>query len=254
MQFLRWSFVASALFAAGCGTKHSVTPADPGRLAEKEARAVLDAAIRRGAFDPQMPIEFRRREIFLVATTLNGKKLEVRIPLDGQITEFRCAPGDGCDAWVRATGAPQGAWLLNTRNDPAQMQKVVDAFNELVARNIYADRLDKDFPAKAAAWRAADPKPPLSENGNKRRILAENAFREKNVALAIEHFEAALETDPTWPDGNFNLALLYGETNEFRLAAFYMKRYLTLVPDSKDAKAAREKLIIWEDKAGRAHP
>lgn len=126
------------------------------------------------------------------------------------------------------------------------------AYNTLVAHK--KQHGEEEFTELAKRWQAMNPKPPLSEGADKHRILAENAFREKNLPKAIRHYESALETDPTWPDGNFNLALLYGETNEFRLAAFFMKRYLALVPDSKDAKAARERLVIWEDKAGRAAP
>ncbi len=35
-------------------------------------------------------------------------------------------------------------------------------------------------------------------------------------------------------------------------AADHMKRYLDLVPDSPDAAAARDKLVIWEEKARKA--
>lgn len=250
--------VTAALLLVGCGTKIPVGASEPGKMSPDEAKKIVDATLRRFHWNAP-PTEFRRGEIVFRAHDPRGKGfVPVRIPLDGQIVSFRCAPLDGCDAWVRAKwpeGVPnQGAWLLHTRNDPAEMQRVVDAFNELVARNVFADRLDRDFPAKAEAWRAANPKPPLSEAGNKHRILAESAFREKDVERAIEHFEAALESDPTWPEGNFNVALLLGEAGAYRHAARYMKRYLLLVPDGKDAKAANEKIVIWEDKANRANP
>lgn len=247
------------MLLAGCAQKQTipVTVSDPGHLSAKDARAVVEAAIRQ-RHDVQA-VQFIPAEIVVVMKTATA-----RIQLNGQITQYQCSSLDGCDVWVRAiwtnpsshdVGAASSAWLFSTPGgDPQKIRPVVDAFNELVARNLYADRLDGDFSSKAASWRAANPKPPLSETGNKHRILAENAFREKNVELAIEHFEAALESDPTWPDGTFNLAVLYGETGDYRQAARFMKRYLLLVPDSKDAKAAREKIVIWEDKATRATP
>ena len=54
---------------------------------------------------------------------------------------------------------------------------------------------------------------------------------------------------PPWAAGWFNAALLYGEFGEYEYAADRMKRYLLLVPDAPDAKAAREKMIVWEEKA-----
>ena len=45
------------------------------------------------------------------------------------------------------------------------------------------------------------------------------------------------------------MALLYGETSEYALAADRMKHYLELMPNSPDAAAARDKIVIWEDKA-----
>jgi tetratricopeptide (TPR) repeat protein len=108
------------------------------------------------------------------------------------------------------------------------------------------------FAEKAAAWRALTPKPGLSPDADRERILAEAAFREKKPEVAFSHFERALAIEPCWPDGNFNAALLAGELGVYEDALRYMRRYLMLVPDSKDAAGAREKIIVWEDKL--AHP
>lgn len=107
----------------------------------------------------------------------------------------------------------------------------------------------RDFQPKAAAWRALPTKPPLSPEADRHWLLAENAFQEKNLESAVEHYEAALEIQPMWPVGWFNLAMIYGEQKQYADASDCMKRYLELVPDAPDAKSAREQMIIWEDKA-----
>lgn len=110
---------------------------------------------------------------------------------------------------------------------------------------------DRAFAERAAVWRLRTSKPPLSEAANRHRVVAEGATRARDYARAIEEFEAALVTDPMWPSGNFNLALLYEATEEWDEAVRYMRRFLLLEPDSREASAARDKIILWEDRARR---
>lgn len=121
------------------------------------------------------------------------------------------------------------------------------------AARMVADE-DAAFAVRAAAWRALSPKPSLSVPGERNRVLGEQAMREKDFPRAIQHFENAVLTDPTWASGNFNLALLYEAAGQAEEAARYMKRFLLLEPGSREAAAAREKVIIWEDRARRMLP
>ena len=112
--------------------------------------------------------------------------------------------------------------------------------------------LNDAFRAQAAAWRALAVKPDLPEEARKQRLLAESYLREKDFKGSIGHYELGVMACATWPEGWFNLALLYAETGEYALAADRMKHYLELMPDSHDAAAARDKIVIWEDKASQA--
>ncbi len=130
-------------------------------------------------------------------------------------------------------------------------QEFADAFNRL----LYAAYRHEDsqelqtFRAAAQAWRENPAKPPLSPEADRARILAENAIKEKNLDSAIEHYERGLEVQPMWPEGWFNLALIYAEQDNYADATDRMKHYLELAPDAPDAKEAREQMIIWEDKS-----
>lgn len=115
-----------------------------------------------------------------------------------------------------------------------------------------SDELDaaelESFRARARSWREMQAKPDVPEEVRRRNVIAENAIKEKDFAKASEQYEAALKEYPTWPQGQFNLAYISGETKAYRTAMLHMKCYLELLPDAPDAQAARDKMIIWQDK------
>jgi tetratricopeptide (TPR) repeat protein len=106
----------------------------------------------------------------------------------------------------------------------------------------------EQFKGQAKAWREAAAKPPMPESAREHQVLAEYAFKEKDTDKAIKEYMAALEIFPTWPEGQFNLATLAGEKKFYETAIFHMKEYLELVPESSDAQAAKDSVIIWKDK------
>jgi hypothetical protein len=109
----------------------------------------------------------------------------------------------------------------------------------------------EEFKPKAAAWRQLAVKPEMPEEAHRHQVLAENAFQAKNVGKAISEYEAALRVFPYWPEGNYNLAMLAGEIGGrpgYDIAIFHMKSYLELMPDAPDARAAKDSVIVWEDK------
>lgn len=104
------------------------------------------------------------------------------------------------------------------------------------------------FEATVASWQTSAVKPPIPDAAHDHHVLAENAVREKSFDKAIDEYEAALETFPTWPEDQFNLALICSETGDYDCAVEHMQDYLELVPNAPDAQAAKDKLIIWKDK------
>jgi TPR repeat protein len=145
------------------------------------------------------------------------------------------------------------AYVVFEWTDETTAQQFADAFNRL----LFAASHNEDaygfaaFSAAAKAWRDNPIKPPLGVEAGRQRILAENAFNEKNLDDAIEHYESGVEAQPIWPAGWYNLALLYAEQNNYADAVDRQKHYLELVPDASDAQNARNQMIIWEDKAAK---
>ena len=136
---------------------------------------------------------------------------------------------------------------------PRQMDKLkaaldflsVNAREEETSRN--AQEISQ-FQLKAKAWREAAVKPAMPEEAHEHQVLAEFAFKEKDVDKAVSEYSAALSIFPTWPEGQYNLAMLAGEKKYYAVATLHMKEYLELMPDSTDAQAARDSMIVWRDK------
>jgi tetratricopeptide (TPR) repeat protein len=109
-----------------------------------------------------------------------------------------------------------------------------------------------DFQEKAKVWRVLPVRPLLPDQVQRFKVLAEDAFQNKNFEEAVGYYEQGLAIEPLWPDGQLNAALFYGELQMYGQAVIHMKRYLELCPDAKDAKKCRNQMFIWEEKAKKA--
>lgn len=128
----------------------------------------------------------------------------------------------------------------------------VDALLTLKEAEFAPDREDTAlaaFTAEAKAWLMLTPKPEMPDEARAYKALAEDAFKRKDFAAALEAYCTAIEKFPLWPAGHYNAALLAAETEDHELAAQHMRRYLVLSPDANDAMAAKEKLLLWQLKA-----
>ncbi|MFA6284062.1 MAG: tetratricopeptide repeat protein [Desulfurivibrionaceae bacterium] len=103
------------------------------------------------------------------------------------------------------------------------------------------------FAPVAAQYRALKVKPAMSEE-QRRVVVQANALNDrKEYAKAISLYQKAIEVDPvSYPQAYFNLALLSAQVQRFKPAIAYMKQYLLLAPDAKDARAAQDKIYEWE--------
>ena len=109
----------------------------------------------------------------------------------------------------------------------------------------FADNTNDPFNEVVANYLAANPKPSLPEEARKYRVQAE-AVQEKQFDKAVELYGKALEIAPWWPQGHFNRAIILGELKKYREAMREMKRYLQLIPDAPDARAAQDRIYQWE--------
>lgn len=102
------------------------------------------------------------------------------------------------------------------------------------------------FAETAARYRGADPKPSFPEGARRFKVQAEAAVRDKEFEDAADYYGEGLRIAPWWPEGRFNRALILGELKEYAGAMAEMKKYLALVPDAPNARAAQDKIYEWE--------
>lgn len=102
------------------------------------------------------------------------------------------------------------------------------------------------LPETAAKYRALPVKPELPEAARIFRVQAEDAVARQRFQEAVELYGKALQVAPWWPEGHFNQALILGESDCPEEAIAAMERYLALVPDAPDARAARDTIYTWK--------
>jgi tetratricopeptide (TPR) repeat protein len=103
------------------------------------------------------------------------------------------------------------------------------------------------FEARVAEYRAMAVKPPVTEEQRKYIVQANALSQRKEYSGAIDLYRKAIEVDPvSYPGAYFNMALLSGQLRRYKSAIMYMKQYLMLIPDAKDARSAQDKIYEWE--------
>lgn len=108
---------------------------------------------------------------------------------------------------------------------------------------------DARFQEALRARQTAPVNPELPEAARRFKVQAEDAVREKKFDDASDLYKQALNISPLWPEGHFNRALVLGETGSYDSAVREMKRYLLLAPNASNARAAQDKIYVWERKA-----
>jgi hypothetical protein len=109
---------------------------------------------------------------------------------------------------------------------------------------------EPSFVAAVAPFQAGQLGPEVPESVRARKVAAEVAVRERNLWRAVEEFEAGLAIAPWWPQGIYNVALVYAELGIYPRAIGYMRRYLTLLPQAPNARQAQDKIYEWQAKGG----
>ena len=109
------------------------------------------------------------------------------------------------------------------------------------------------FESQAKAYREAAMKPVLSEDVRRYAVQAEAAVTEKRFDDAAGLYLRALQVAPWWPEGQFNAAMILADLHRYLPAIEHMKNYLALAPDAPDARAAQDKIYVWQgEQSGQA--
>ena len=102
------------------------------------------------------------------------------------------------------------------------------------------DKIAKDYHSLAI-------KPTITEEQRKYIVQANSMNEKKDYLNAIKLYNTLIEKNPiAYPAAYYNLALISAQTGNYLYAIVNMKKYLLLVPESEDARAAQDKIYEWE--------
>jgi hypothetical protein len=118
-------------------------------------------------------------------------------------------------------------------------------FIQSVIKEAESERQSR-FDEKLSRYRAGD-KPPVTEDQRRLLVQANLMTQRKNYAQALDLYRKALDIDPVaYPEAYFNSALLSEQLGRYTAAIEFMKKYLLLLPNGKDARQAQDKIYEWE--------
>ncbi|MEW5774180.1 MAG: hypothetical protein AB1916_11730 [Thermodesulfobacteriota bacterium] len=221
-----------------------------------------------------------KKDLAALLTNVDGKMLAATNNGDYVITSV----GGATDEWITVIN-DAGFWysgLLNLRLDyispakvagekgyphGAQVWNVVGLYfaNEDRARCVaqelffiqgeqrrkYEEGAFAGFEPLAAAYRAEKVKPQVPEEQRRYIVQANSWAEQKNFSMALTTYAKVLEINPvTYPAAYYNMALMHAQEKRTYEAIVSMKKYLLLVPEAQDARAAQDKIYEWEGIAG----
>lgn len=128
---------------------------------------------------------------------------------------------------------------------------LADSLYTLIHAPRYAQELELRFQEIVHQYRSNPQKPAFPEEARRFRVQAEAAVRDKRLEEAIQRYGDTLKIAPWWPEGRFNRALMLAELKRYSEAMREMKRYLLLVPEAPNARAAQDKIYEWEGEVAR---
>jgi len=106
------------------------------------------------------------------------------------------------------------------------------------------DKIAKDYHSLAI-------KPAITEEERKYIVQANSMNEKKDYVNAIKLYNKLIEINPiVYPAAYYNLALISALSENYLYAIVNMKKYLLLVPESEDARAAQDKIYEWEALTG----
>ncbi|HTZ21269.1 MAG TPA: hypothetical protein VMC06_10340, partial [Opitutaceae bacterium] len=164
-----------------------------------------------------------------------------------------------------ASGAPSGAPKLllmwATRNagagiEPDEVFRSISRFADYLVllhnsqpKLPFFAWLEQEIPKWAPGPQGKAVRPALPEEARRLVVLAEQAAKDKQYTKAGDLYAEAIRLAPFWPACYYNAALVFAELNLHEQAIAFMSYYLQLNPDDPNARAIKDRIYLWSDKA-----
>lgn len=248
---IRITIIAMVLWQVGCadtGAAAAATAGSPPDVLKPDMKSAAQLSLSQAqdilrpwilGYTPAGNVVFK-------GGTVNGGAFAIAMDHESTAQRRENAPGvwyqlelgDGPSAWTGLMTSDTAEQVLNALK-PWQMSSAAE-------RQGWEAQKAQEFAAIAAGYRMANPKPAISEDIRRYEIMADADIRAKRYEDAVNAYEAGLKLSAWWPEGHFNIALVPGKLGQYGEAIQHMNKYLALAPDAPDARAARDKIYVWQ--------
>jgi tetratricopeptide (TPR) repeat protein len=118
-------------------------------------------------------------------------------------------------------------------------------------RQAFLDRGLAAHQTYVAEYKAANPKPAVTEEQRMYIVQANAMAEKKEFAKSIELYINALKINGiSYPAAYYNMGLILSQMEKYMAAIVSMKVYLLMLPDAPDARSAQDKIYEWQAAAG----
>jgi tetratricopeptide (TPR) repeat protein len=197
----------------------------------------------------QLTGEPRELKVMNDRIEFNIKKESIVIYYNDFIDEYLAGPGYRKAKIVMSLGKFEfitNGWVTSNLKRLEQLRQYLIFMQNQMKKKRYESQLIL-FEPIAAKYRELNVKPAVREDQRKYIVQANAAREQKDYVKALELFGEAIKLDQTaYPDAYLNAALIRALINDFQFAIYDMKKYLMLVPEAEDARAAQDKIYEWE--------
>ncbi|MGE5624482.1 MAG: tetratricopeptide repeat protein [Bacillota bacterium] len=260
---MKWPCLLLSL--SGCTSAPTLSTPDPGASPQVvQARAVLNQQLNRAPFVKDVVFIVDTGQIPMInytdPNTGEGKSVVLTDLLPASIAvSYSPSPNAYTEpAWkVSYSNFQDGHayfWLWSGWSQ-ADAQQIADALRVLVLDGrqkldaVFAARYQK-FLGLCQTWLESKTAAPVPEVARQHQLLARDAMSRNDTDKAVDEYDAALLAAPCWAEGRYQAALVEAQMGYYAVAVQDMKKYLLLSPNTPNAQAARNQILIWNGRMG----
>ncbi len=215
----------------------------------------LDEALRALETPTGMPPAYARKNLWRIHLAVlyarkgdMAKAQEFYLPA-ANLIDLRCAPvAQEKDAFMALVKPTVDAHLTKAKQLEAQ-GKYAESLPEYAQVLAFAFNEQEASTLRTAMFAASSkmPTPPeMPDDAHRHVVRGELLLNQGMMDRASAEFNEALRIAPYMPKLYYNTALIHGELKQYDQAIRQMHLYLTVAPETPDARTAQDQITKWE--------
>jgi len=179
----------------------------------------------------------------------------IKLNQDMTVRPFVNIYGDKRDFPALYIGDSLVIWTVKDKEEKyAKAKEICQLFSFLnnIRLSDVADKELAEFQKIVANYKALSEKPTITEEQRKYIVQANSKNEKKEYKEALNLYQKVIDANPiSYPSAYNNMALIAAQIENYVDAIYSMKKYLLLMPDAPDTRAAQDKIYEWEAEIGK---